>query len=265
VDDWKGELQPWSEAAMQLRKARRPDGWRTTPAQLRDRARATDPVAISLLCRVYQQLVNNHLRRRSGVSPEAADEATQEVFTALLTRNWLSKLVLNPEDSFGSWLISRAFYSLKKHWAREKKLQRLLRAPEANAREEDPTASSQSFEEQKAKFHFELRASQEDRQDLKTPEDIVAGSHDAKLLERLFARIEPKYTRRRQGLFARLKATLLERTSEPDAELDKRASDRWLIRKELGRAAHYLENETRARNPNYWREGGGRTGRLALK
>ncbi len=46
---------------------------------------------------MYQRLANNHLRR--SVPPDAADEATQEVFIALMTRDWLSKLVLGPEDS----------------------------------------------------------------------------------------------------------------------------------------------------------------------
>lgn len=264
MNDWRGELQPWSEVTSQLRKARRPDGWRTTPAQLRDRERAAEPEGISLICGTYQQLVNNHLRR--SVSPDAADEATQEVFVSLMTRDWLSKLVLGPEDSFGSWLISRAWYSLKRHWNREKRLQKLLGTsetgpagaglPDARPSEASSTACAPRFELQKSKLHIELLASHEDRQDMKTPEDILANVSDAKWLERLFARIEPMYARRRRGLFNRLKATLLERTSETDAELDRRASDKWRMKKELRRAARYFENERRPRNPRHGTEGG---------
>ena len=271
VDDWKGELQPWSEAVSQLRKARRPDGWRTTPAQLRDRGRAADPEEISLICGTYQQLVNNHLRR--SVAPDVADEATQEVFMALITRDWLSKLELRPEDSFGSWLISRAWYSLKKHWGREKRLQKLLGAPEARRPDAGPPGTGLSdacpseassvpgtprFELKKSKLHFEMRASHEDRQDLKTPEDILVKISDAQLLERLFARIEPIYARRRRGLFNRLKARLLEQTSGPDTELDKRASDKWRMKDELRSAAHYLAIEDGARIRNQKLEGGAR-------
>jgi hypothetical protein len=268
VEDWKGELRPWSEVTLQVRKARRPAGWQTTPAQLRDRARAAEPEGISLICVMYQQLVNNHLRR--SVSRDAADEATQEVFIALMTRDWLSNLVLGPEDSFGSWLISRAWYSLKKHWGREKRLQRLLGAADAGPadagppgtglRDASPAAPSRTpsigrLALQKSKLHFEMRASYEDRHDMKTPEDILAKASDAKLLERLFARIEPMYARRRRGLFNRLKARLLEQASEPDAELDKRASDKWLMKKELQRAAYYLELEDRDRIRNQRPEG----------
>jgi len=255
VDDWKGELRPWSKATLQVRKARRPDGWRTTPAQLRDRARAAAPEGISLICAMYQQLVNNHLRR--SVSPDVADEATQEVFIALMTRDWLSKLVLGPEDSFGSWLISRAWYSLKKHWGREKRLQKLLGAGEARRADAGPPSNGR-FELQKSKLHFEMRVSLDDRQDMKTPEDILANASDAKLLERLFARIEPIYTRRRRGLFNRLKARLLEQASGPDAELDKRASDKWRMKDELRCAAYYLELEQRARIGSQRLEGGAR-------
>ncbi len=103
-----------------------------------------------------------------------------------------------------------------------------------------------------------MRASHEDRQDLKTPEDILAKTSDAKLLERLFARIEPIYARRRRGLFNRLKATLLERTSVLDTELDKRPSDKWRMKNELRRAARCLEHENQARNPSHRVEGGAR-------
>jgi hypothetical protein len=268
VEDWKGELRPWSEVTLKVRKARRPDGWRTTPAQLRDRGRAAGPEGISLICAMYQQLVSNHLRR--SVSREAADEATQEVFVALMTRDWLSNLVLGPEDSFGSWLISRAWYSLKKHWGREKRLQRLLGVPEAPRADAGPPGtglpgaspsaggpapSTRRFELQKSKLHFEIRASYEDRHEMKTPEDILAKASDSKLLERLFGRIEPIYARRRRGLFNRVKARLLEQTSEPDAELDKRASDKRRMKNELRCAAYYLELEDRARIRNQPQEG----------
>ena len=264
MDDWRGELQPWSEVTTQLRKARRPDGWRTTPAQLRDRERAAEPEGISLICGTYQQLVNTHLRR--SAPPDVADEATQEVFVSLMTRDWLSKLVLGPEDSFGSWLISRAWYSLKRHWSREKRLHKLLATSEtgstgsgdACASEASSETCTPSFELHRSKLHVELRASHEDRQDMKTPEDILANVSDARLLERLFARIEPIYARRRRGLFNRLKATLLERTSESDTELDRRASDKWRMKNELRRAARHLENERRPRNPRHGTEGGAR-------
>src|SRR6478736_728283 len=191
-DDWRGELRPWSEATLQQRKARRPEGWRTTPEQLRELAPAAGPEIISQICRMYQPLVSEHLRAKPGVSLDAANEATQEVFLALLKRKWLSKLLLTPETSFGSWLVSRAYYSLQKHWRRERQ---------------------------------------------------------PKLLERLFARIEPSYTRRKGGLFERLKATLLE-AGDADAKLKMHDSEKSRMRKELQHAAFFLEREDQRRNPS---------------
>ena len=242
-DDWRGELRPWSEATLQQRKARRPEGWRTTPEQLRELAPAAGLEIISQICRMYQPLVNEHLRAKPGVSLDAANEATQEVFLALLKRKWLSKLILTPETSFGSWLVSRACYSLRKHWRREKKPKRLLCPPLV-----DETTSRQ-FEERKAKLHHELSTEPEERHDLKTPEDILAKACDAKLLERLFARIEPNYTRRKGGLFERLKAKLLE-AGDADTELKMHDSEKSRMRKELQHAAFFLEREDQRRNPS---------------
>lgn len=250
-DDWKSELRPWSDATLKLRKARRPEGWRTTPEQLRDRARLGETEAVSSICRMYQELVRIYLRGKYGASRDAADEATQGCFLRLCERSDLEKLVLAPEESFGSWLITRAWYSLQKHWTRERKQQRLQRAPG-----DDPTPAALAFDEHKARLHFELCERQEDRQDMKSPESILAQASDAKLLERLFARIEPAYRRRRRGLFERVKATLLQRAIDSDGQLDKRASDKWRMKNELSRAAFGLESQDRAQNPQRWLEGG---------
>lgn|GEM_PF-2461584 len=245
-DDWRCELRPWSEATLQQRKSRRPDGWRTTPEQLRELARAAEPEVISRICRMYLQPVNDHLLTKPRVSAEAANEATQDLFLGLLKRKWLFNLLLTPETSFGSWLASRACFSLQKHWRREKKPKRLLCPTETD----ETTPQSRQFEERKAKLHHELSTEPGERLDLKTPEDILAETCDVKELERLFAKIEPMYTRRKRGLFERLKAKLLEGARTSGSGPRTRASERSRMMKELLRAALVLEQEARRRNPN---------------
>jgi DNA-directed RNA polymerase specialized sigma24 family protein len=195
----------------------------------------------------------NLLERQWRVSRAEAEEALQGCFEQLARPRAFCNVVLEPEDSFGAWLTTRARYALLKHWTQERRHKRLLDAPVEN-----PTPRQIKFDEQKACLHFELSEWPRDRHDMKTPEGILAEDSDAKFVGRLFAKLEPQYRRRGRGLlFEHLKATLLAQRTDSDREVNDRlkylrggvGQAKSRIKKKLCDAAHALEKEARARHP----------------
>jgi DNA-directed RNA polymerase specialized sigma24 family protein len=207
-------VSAWPESTLAARRARRPRGWQSTPMSLLSRAKQGDPGAVSSLCGKYWQAVQSYLQLR-GASQSVADDATQGCFERLLKIQALSTLELEPADSFGAWLASRAWYFLRNHWKQEKKHRPLPLGAALERRQA----------ERQALLLADQRVQLEERQQ-PTPEQSLDQDRALALLEGAFARLRPEYEALGQALlFDHLRATLLREASNADlsdAELRQR-------------------------------------------
>ncbi len=282
---WQAELsaRPWREATCQVRKARRPHGWKTTPHGLVERARQGDARALESLCEAYRDSVRNYLRQRPNTDYELAEDATQELFTGLVRRddkrNDLARLKLGPKDSFGAWLAGGAKNARSNALKREKRHQPLALESCSEARDSAdegaaPAPGSAAWRlaarrradlrraENRAKQLFELSAQEQTRYQNMPPDRLLDLARAIELVEKAFAQLEPEYDRR---VFEHLKTTLLEEVVKPypsypldlkfcqklDVDRATLASTRSVMRWEkLPAAMRMLQEARRARDPN---------------
>ncbi|MBI3417971.1 MAG: sigma-70 family RNA polymerase sigma factor [Verrucomicrobia bacterium] len=152
--------------------------------------------ALEKLCRLYWYPLYAYVRRQ-GRGPEEAEDLTQEFFTRLIAKNYLSA-VDRRKGKFRSFLLAALEHFLAKQWVR------------AHAQKRGGRQVFVSFDDEDVETRYQL-----EKADELTPEKIYDRRWALTLLQQALARLEAECADdSRRALFEQLKPLLSGEDSE---------------------------------------------------